>query len=146
MLPLETMVKPISPGIHSTIVLPGYLCNGTNQARDTGRWSGNSLRRALVHPTNMLGITITSMCESIPSKLSHLLLPANYPISISGTLSTTKFCHRGHYFFSLSPTIKSCFPLTFKWAPRACWGTWRMPIVNFLCYHLRCKETLQWAS
>ena len=67
----------------------------------------------------------------MPSKLSHLL-PANYPISISDTLSTTIFCHRGHYFFSLSPT-ESCFPLTFAWAPHACWGTRRMPIVMFLC-------------
>ena len=30
---------------------------------------------------------------TMPSKLSHLL-PANYPISIPGTLSTTIFCHR----------------------------------------------------
>ena len=69
----------------------------------------------------------------IQSKLSHLL-PVNYPISISGTLSTTIFCHRGHYFFSLSPSTESCFPLTFTRAPRACWwGTRRMPIVMFLC-------------
>ena len=76
------------------------------------------------HPQHLLN-------TPMPSKLSHLL-PANYPISISGTLSTTIFCHRGHYFFSLSPT-ESCFPLTFTRAPRARWGTRRMPIVMFLC-------------
>ena len=70
--------------------------------------------------------------DTCQAHLHTHILPANYPISISGTLSTTIFCHRGHYFFSLSPT-ESCFPLTFTRAPRARWGTRRMPIVMFLC-------------
>ena len=46
-------------------------------------------------------------CLPIRSKLSHLL-PANYRISISGTLSTTIFCHRVHYF-SVSPARNLAF-------------------------------------
>ena len=72
--------------------------------------------------------------------LAHLL---------SGTLSTTIFCHRGHYCFSLSPT-ESCFPLTFTRAPLGhakdahCNVSLRRRCQR--SYHLRCKETSTIAS